>query len=83
MLSPALSHAQDAAAPPRTASPDGAAVYFVAPADGAQVSSPVTVRFGLRGMGVAPAGVTAPNTGHHHLLVDVDTPPPENQPVAP
>ncbi len=56
-------------------------VYFLSPEDGARVTSPVTVRFGLRGMGVAPAGVQAPNTGHHHLLIDVDTLPPEDQPL--
>ena len=66
---------------PRTPAPAGAAVYFVAPANGAQVKSPVTVRFGLRGMGVAPAGVTNANTGHHHLLVDVATLPPDNLPL--
>lgn len=56
-----------------TPAPDGAAVYFISPEDGATVSSPVVVRFGLRGMGVAPAGTNMENTGHHHLLVDVDT----------
>ena len=56
----------------RTAAPEGAAAYIVAPADGEAVSSPVTVVFGLRGMGVAPAGVEAENTGHHHLLIDVE-----------
>ena len=55
---------------PRQPAPEGAAVYFISPADGAVVSSPVTVRFGLRGMGVAPAGVDRPHTGHHHLLLD-------------
>ena len=59
---------------PRTPSPPGAAVYFISPADGAVVTSPVTVRFGLRGMGVAPAGIDSPNTGHHHLLIDADVP---------
>ena len=39
--------------------------------DGATVKSPVTVRFGLKGMGVAPAGIDKPNTGHHHLLIDL------------
>jgi hypothetical protein len=81
-LLPTLGSAQEAAqGMPRTPAPADATVYFLAPADGASVSSPVTVRFGLRGMGVAPAGVEAPNTGHHHLLVDVDTPPPEGQPL--
>lgn len=53
-----------------TPSPEGAELYFVAPEDGATVTSPVTIRFGLRGMGVAPAGTEAEATGHHHLLVD-------------
>lgn len=53
-----------------TASPEGAAVYFIGLESGATVSSPVTVRFGLSGMGVAPAGTEKENTGHHHLLID-------------
>lgn len=56
-------------------------LYFISPTDGATVSSPVTVRFGLKGMGVAPAGVDKPMTGHHHLLIDVDQLPPMNQPI--
>ena len=48
-------------------SPQGAELYFIMPQDDAVVSSPVTVKFGLRGMGVAPAGIDKPNTGHHHL----------------
>jgi len=56
---------------PRKAAPAGAAVYFIEPANGATVSGPVNVRFGLKGMGVAPAGVDVADTGHHHLLVDV------------
>jgi hypothetical protein len=59
----------------KSKAPDNASVYFVTPKDGETVSSPVTVRFGLKGMGVAPAGVTQPNTGHHHLLIDMATPP--------
>ncbi len=54
----------------QTASTDGAMVYFVLPTDGATVSSPVTVVFGLSGMGVAPAGTEKDGTGHHHLLID-------------
>jgi len=34
------------------------------------VTSPFKVQFGLSGMGVAPAGVQAPNTGHHHIIID-------------
>ena len=76
-------HAQETApaALPRTAAPDSALTYFLSPANGAMVSSPFTIRFGLRGMGVAPAGVTTPNTGHHHLLIDVETLPPDNLPI--
>jgi hypothetical protein len=58
----------------RTPSPPGAEVYIVSPANGAKVHSPVRVVFGLKGMGVAPAGVKFDNTGHHHLLVDAEVP---------
>jgi hypothetical protein len=54
--------------------PKGAQLYFLAPTDGAVVSSPVEVKFGLKGVGVAPAGVDKAATGHHHLLVDVGLP---------
>jgi hypothetical protein len=60
---------------PRTPAPAGAEVYFITPRDGEEISGPLTVRFGLRGMGVAPAGVEMKNTGHHHLLVDAKLPP--------
>jgi hypothetical protein len=53
-----------------TPSPPGAKVYFVNLADGATVSSPVKVIFGLSGMGVSPAGTEKENTGHHHMLID-------------
>jgi Domain of unknown function (DUF4399) len=56
----------------RTLKPAGAEVYFIAPQEGAKVHSPFTVKFGLKGMGIAPAGVKFDNTGHHHLLVDTD-----------
>jgi uncharacterized protein DUF4399 len=59
----------------RTPSPSGAQVYFISPKDGATLSSPVTVKFGLKGMGVAPAGSAIENTGHHHLIIDADLPP--------
>jgi hypothetical protein len=58
----------------RTASPPGAEVYIISPKDGAKVKSPVLVQFGLKGMGVAPAGVKFESTGHHHLLIDTDPP---------
>ncbi len=69
-----------AAGLPRTPAPKDVELYFISPEDGEKVASPVTVRFGLRGMGIAPAGVATQNTGHHHLLIDV-APPPPDQPV--
>ena len=51
--------------------PETAEAYIIAPNDGDTVSSDFTVKFGLSGMGVAPAGVDKDNTGHHHLLIDV------------
>ena len=53
-----------------TPAPEGASVYFVELKDGMTVTSPVVVRFGLSGMGVAPAGTEVDHTGHHHLLID-------------
>ena len=65
----------------RTPSPAGAEVYIISPKDGAKVSSPFVVEFGLKGMGVAPAGVKIENTGHHHLLIDTDAPTDLNAPL--
>ena len=48
--------------------------YIISPADGATVSSPVEVVFGLEGFGVAPAGTVKDNTGHHHLIIDAPLP---------
>jgi len=52
----------------------GAYAYFIWPTDGERIRGPFWCRFGLRNMGVAPAGVDVENTGHHHLLIDVDEP---------
>ncbi|MBC6444224.1 MAG: DUF4399 domain-containing protein [Alphaproteobacteria bacterium GM202ARS2] len=62
-------------------------VYVISPEDGATVSSPFVVRFGLREWGIAPAGVDHPKTGHHHLLIqrgrNADVPlPPADEPIA-
>jgi hypothetical protein len=65
----------------RTPSPAGAEVYFITPKDGATVKSPVSIQFGLKGMGVAPAGVKFENAGHHHLLIDTDVPADANMPL--
>ena len=46
-------------------------VYFISPKNGEVVNSPVNVKFGLKGYGIAPAGINFPETGHHHLLVNL------------
>lgn len=66
--------------PGRYPSPPNARVYIAYPSDGDYVPRTTIVRFGLVNMGVAPAGVQKPNTGHHHLLIDVPLPP-LNQPI--
>jgi hypothetical protein len=63
-----------------TPSPAGAAVYFVDAKNGDTLQTKTILHFGLKGMGVAPAGVVKPNSGHHHLLIDADLPP-LNKPV--
>ena len=65
----------------RTPSPEGAQVYIISPVDGEHVTNPVTVRFGLKGMGVAPAGIDKTGTGHHHLLIDVSEQPALDKPL--
>jgi hypothetical protein len=60
---------------PRTKAPADAKLYFITPQDGEAIQGKVTVRFGLTGMGVAPAGVATEGTGHHHLIVDAPQPP--------
>ncbi|MBD2839530.1 DUF4399 domain-containing protein [Pseudomonas sp. JM0905a] len=69
------------AAVPRTPAPEGAQVYFIEPADGATVGQTFTVKFGLKGMGVAPAGVDVPATGHHHLLIGLAEQPEMDKPL--
>ncbi len=58
--------------PAETPSAKGTRVYIMSLKDGKTVKGPVTIRFGVKGMGVCPAGLYLPNTGHHHLLVDMD-----------
>lgn len=62
------------AALPRTPSLEGARVFFISPADGDTVTSPVRIEFGIEGMTVAPAGDDTPHSGHHHLLIDTGLP---------
>ena len=67
----------------QTAAPPNAVVYIISPKDGDTVTSPFKVQFGLSGMGVAPAGVDKPNTGHHHLIIDATLSPDElKEPIA-
>jgi hypothetical protein len=56
----------------RTPAPKDAEVYFITPQDGDTVTSPVQVKFGLKGMGIAPAGIPFDGAGHHHLLIDTE-----------
>lgn len=65
----------------RTPSSEGAIVYIISPAHGEVVNNPVTIRFGLMGMGVAPAGIDKPGTGHHHLLIDLASRPAMDKPL--
>jgi Domain of unknown function (DUF4399) len=59
-----------------TPSPSEAKEYIIWPHDGQVIQGgKLWVRMGLSGMGVAPAGVDKPNTGHHHLLINADLPP--------
>ena len=58
----------------RTPAPAGASVSLIEPADGATVERNVTVKFGVSGMELAPAGTSKPNSGHHHLLIDTPLP---------
>lgn len=77
-------HFVDAQMPNMTA-PDDASVYFIEPANGDVVdlneSGQISVVFGLKGMQVAPAGVGTPNSGHHHLLINLEQLPNLNAPL--
>ena len=64
-----------------TPAPANAHLYIGWPNDGEVISAgkPFRVWFGLRDMGVAPKGEAIPNTGHHHLLIDTELPPPDQE----
>lgn len=66
---------------PKSKSAPGAKAYIISPSHGETVGTTFTVKFGLQGMGIAPAGIKFDNTGHHHLLVDVDEMPDLNKPL--
>ncbi len=66
---------------PVSKSPEGAKVYIISPTDGETVGTEVLVKFGLKGMGVAPAGTDKENTGHHHLIIDGEKLPDLDKPM--
>lgn len=63
-------HAKAAAGAAAVVAPKNAKVFFVEPADGAVVKSPVKVKFGVDGMKVQAAGELVDGTGHHHVIID-------------
>jgi hypothetical protein len=76
--------AQDAAPSAAMAlpkAPPGATVSILSPKDGATVGQDVTVKFGVEGIALKPAGDATPNSGHHHLLIDAKELPPLNAPI--
>jgi len=75
-LLPVAAHAQG------TPSPKDALLYIIWPHDGQTIRGAFWCRFGLRNMGVTHAGDTYSNSGHHHLLVDVNEPLDPKQPIA-
>jgi len=82
-LSPALltTNLVNANSMPQSESPANASVYIISPVDGATVKDTFTVTFGLKDMGVSPAGIEKKHTGHHHLLVDKDSLPAFDMPM--
>jgi hypothetical protein len=56
----------------QTSSPSDAYLYIIWPNDGQRVKGAFWCRFGLRNMGIARAGDKTENSGHHHLLIDVN-----------
>ena len=79
MLSAAM--LMPAAALAQTPAPAGTYLYIIWPNDGERIKGSFWCRFGLRNMGVSRAGDTTPGSGHHHLLVDVDTPLEPGEPI--
>lgn len=72
----ALSAAMILATPSAAREPSAPSIYFRAPRDGAVVGSTFDLAFCLKNYGVAPAGVNLANTGHFHVLINVDPPAP-------
>ena len=73
--------AKPASSPARAKAPAGASVFIVSPKNGETVGQDVTVKFGVKGIDLKPATDASPNSGHHHLLIDVADLPPGNAPI--
>lgn len=58
--------------PSFSASTQSPVAYFINLQDRDKIPTTFIVQFGLKGMGIAPAGIDYPNTGHHHLLIDYE-----------
>ncbi len=78
---PVLSVMSTAAAADPPPAPKDAYLYIIWPNNNERIKGAFWCRFGLRNMGVAPAGVRVPNTGHHHLFIDVDEPLAQGEPI--
>lgn len=59
----------------RSPAPKNARVYIIWPGNGRTVKGSFWLRMGAKSVGLAPAGVKYPNTGHHHLVIDKELPP--------
>jgi hypothetical protein len=81
VLSSLLQFATAGAFAGATPAPKDAYLYIIWPTDNERIKGPFWCRFGLRNMGVTHAGDATPNTGHHHLLIDVDEPLEPNEPI--
>jgi hypothetical protein len=81
LLTGGIAHAAQDAAPARTKAPHGAKVFIESPRDGATVDQDVMVKFGVSGIAIKPAGDVAPDSGHHHLLIDEKDLPPADAPI--
>jgi hypothetical protein len=81
VLSSLLQFATAGAFAGTTPAPKDAYLYIIWPTDNERIKGPFWCRFGLRNMGVTHAGDATPNTGHHHLLIDVDEPLEPNEPI--
>jgi hypothetical protein len=81
VLSSLLQLAPTAAFAGKTPAPNNAYLYIIWPTDGERIKGAFWCRFGLRNMGVTHAGDATKNTGHHHLLIDVDEPLDLDQPI--